>query len=237
MNLTKVVTTAVFVAFFVSAFPSFADEVHFLFLPCRVLDTRNTSIGLVTANTQIEFNVREASTNPGGPQGGASGCAVPKQASGVVLSLIAVTPTGNGHVYLWPADSTQPASSVLNFSGSTTINDSLFVRLADFGEPDEIALKPSTSGAYFVADIVAWVGAADTTMVQGLIIDKQGDTTPPSVQFELEDSARSVICAEPWIDPALCDQYDEQECIAVTGHISPSYSFNKLYVHTITECN
>lgn len=235
MKLLQCFTVCAFLGTLFSL-PSRSDEIHFLNKPCRILDTRNTSVGVVPAYTTLNFNLRFSTSNSLA-QGGESGCSIPDVSTGAIVNLVAVnTSSTSGWVYMWAADTSVPIASALNINSGYASNDGQAVRLAVFNSASEVSIKPAETSAYFVVDIVAWVGAADNTMEKGVVVDKQGATIPPTVTFDIE-AARELLCAEPWIDPELCDQYDVGDCIAVTGHISPDYSFNKMYVHTITGCD
>jgi hypothetical protein len=89
--------------------------------PCRLLDTRS-STALVS---QVPRLIPVAGL-----------CGVPSTARSVVLNITVVTPTGPGHISLWPADLPSPPTSVINFSGGQTRGNNAIVGLATDGGGD-----------------------------------------------------------------------------------------------------
>jgi hypothetical protein len=86
--------------------------------PCRLLDTR-ASTALVSQVLQLV------------PVAGL--CGVPSTARAVVVNITVVSPTGPGHVSLWPADRPDPLTSVINFSVGQTRGNNAVVGLATDG--------------------------------------------------------------------------------------------------------
>lgn len=152
--------------------PSCADEVYFLTefpgggpMPggqCRVLDTRNLG-GPIPNGTEYSFKVRG---QVGGLQGGLNGCGLPIEASGAVLNVVAI-PYGPGHIQVYSlGNSPVGSNSRLNFQlpGAAIANEML-VRL---NQPintlvNEIVIRPSTSSAHLIVDLVGWTGEANPT--------------------------------------------------------------------------
>lgn len=141
-----------------SSLRSTADEIRFLANPCRVMDTRNTTVGQTQS---LSFFVRGL---PGAVQGGDPGCGLPLQASGVVLNLTAAGPLNTGNAVLWPEGSNQPATSSLNFTAATNENDGLLVKLPATGLAADLKVW-SSSPAFWIVDIVAWIEPSTSTLV------------------------------------------------------------------------
>lgn len=145
------------------AAPAMADEV--VPMPsCRVLDTRNTTVGIVAAGTRLDFGVRGT---PGLAQGGQTGCGVPARATGVLLNVVAISPSATGHVLLWPYGTTQPITSALNVTAAATANDGLFGLLAPSTYPPttpDLSLKGSGFAAYYVVDLMGYIEPSVSTL-------------------------------------------------------------------------
>ena len=84
--------------------------------PCRVLDTRSAfRSGAFAPNESRAIYVTERFIIG---QGGAEDCGIPfPEAKGVFINVIAVEPTGtaNNHLTIYPAESTEPTASTLNY--------------------------------------------------------------------------------------------------------------------------
>lgn len=157
-TMVTVVTLLLTVLSSIYPSPSNADEIRFLTNPCRVVDTRNTSVGQ-TAN--MIFFVRGL---PGAVQGGDPGCGLNLAATGVILNLIAVSPSNTGHAILSAQGSPIPGVSSINFSFGTNINNGLLVRLPSTGLVSDLVLT-SSAASYWIVDLVGWTEPSVSTLV------------------------------------------------------------------------
>ena len=90
------------------------DLVYTPVVPCRILDTRNTS-GLLLAGVTRTFTGYTASRFVG--QGGvASNCGVPDGVAALSLNIAAVQPLAAGFIRLWPDNAPMPFASMLNYA-------------------------------------------------------------------------------------------------------------------------
>jgi len=64
----------------------------------------------------------------------------------VALNITVVSPSGAGHVALWPADLPLPTTSVINFAAGQTRGNNAVVGLATDGQGD-LAARASVAGA------------------------------------------------------------------------------------------
>lgn len=108
--------------------------------PCRVLDTRNPP-GLPLASGWTDFVVV------------AGQCGVPLSAKAVSLNVTAVAPTGGGYLSLWPANLSQPGTSVVNFPAGRNRANNAILGLATDGWGD-LAVRSSVAGGGTVHLIV-----------------------------------------------------------------------------------
>lgn len=100
--------------------------------PCRVLDTRDPP-GLPLGSGWTDFVVV------------AGRCGVPWSAKAVSLNITAVDPTGSGHLSFWPANLSQPGTSVVNFPAGRNRANSAILGLATDGWGD-LAVRPFVAG-------------------------------------------------------------------------------------------
>lgn len=141
--------------------PAEAGDVKLLDPPCRLLDTRLTS---VPSAMGYAIKVR-GNPGPGASQGGEPGCGIPTHAEALKLNLIVVSPTTAGHGKLWPDGQPEPVPSSINFTAGETTNDGLIVRLTEWqGQTYDLTWKGSAS-ASIVIDAVGWIAPSVETLV------------------------------------------------------------------------
>lgn len=122
--------------------------------PCRIVDTRVAG-GPLSQGTTRSFNV--SGTSLSGQGGNASGCNIPSTAAAVALSIIAVNPSTGGFLTLWPAGTTKPTASVLNFAKGVTSNTGQTTQVTLAGQP---ALSVFTSATtQIVIDVYGYYEA------------------------------------------------------------------------------
>ena len=110
---------------------------YFAVTPCRAVDTRSGSGGIVSAGGFRGFTIKGV-------------CGVPATAKAVSLNLTVVTPTADGFFSMWPFGGAFPVVSTINFvAGEPAIANGAIVPLA--------AGTPDLNGVYGIA-----VGSATT---------------------------------------------------------------------------
>lgn len=122
-------------------------------VPARLLDTRP---GMATIDGQY------AGTGAVGPTGeldftvtGRAG--IPASGVGaVVLNVAAVSPSAPGYLTVWPAGSTLPFASNLNFTPGAVVQNLV---VAKVGSNGEIAIFNSAGSTHVIADVVGWFSA------------------------------------------------------------------------------
>ena len=73
--------------------------------PCRIVDTRNTSAGMIGASTERDFHVFGDSDTIGDQGGDAAGCLSPPSLGEPLaahINMVAVNPTGKGNLTAFP---------------------------------------------------------------------------------------------------------------------------------------
>ena len=122
--------------------------------PARVLDTRSgagtsdnqfAGAGAIGTGSELDLTV----TGRGG---------VPSSGVGaVVLNIAAVAPSAAGYLTVWPAGSTRPNASNLNFAGGTVVQNLV---IAKVGSNGRVAIYNPTGNTDVVADVVGWFAAS-----------------------------------------------------------------------------
>ncbi len=164
----------------VSGDPVAAAENYFAVAPCRLLDTRNTTI--LTSDQPRLITV-------------AGSCGIPSTAKAVSLNITAVSPTGSGKITLYPGNLTSSWSgerSSLNFAPATSPRaNSAVIQLATdgtgtlgidavvTGSPGQVHLLVDVQG-YFSTDTTPAAGAQGPLGYQTLPICRLVDTRTSS---------------------------------------------------------
>ncbi len=157
-----------------------AAENYFAVAPCRILDTRNTTI--LTSNTPRVINI-------------AGLCGIPSTAKAVSFNATAVSPTGAGKITLYPGNLTASWSgerSTLNIAPATSPrgNDAIIQLATDntgtlginaviAGSPGQVHLVLDVQG-YFSTDTTPAAGAQGPLGFQTLPICRLADTRTSS---------------------------------------------------------
>lgn len=148
-----------------------ADLVYTPVTPCRAFDTRDAG-GVLGPGVPRSFVV--AGTDGFEAQGGkAGGCGVPLgPASAVVVNLVAVGPSGMGHLRAWPADesSVPPMASVLNFgnvSGLNALANGIVLPICDHAGPcaSDLWIQAYGSSTHVVGDVLGYFQKTDLESV------------------------------------------------------------------------
>ncbi len=142
----------------VSGDPVAAAENYFAVAPCRLLDTRNTTI--LTSDQPRLITV-------------AGSCGIPSTAKAVSLNATAVSPTGSGKITLYPGNLTTAwpgAKSSLNFDpASSPRSNSAVIQLAT-DNTGTLGINASVSGSpgqvHLILDVQGYF-SADTTPAAG----------------------------------------------------------------------
>lgn len=86
-------------------------------VPCRILDTRSSAGGILTAGTRQAFKATGGTTDLSSQGGNPGGCGVLSGATAIALNFSATQSAGPGNLraYAWAASATAPTAAVLNF--------------------------------------------------------------------------------------------------------------------------
>jgi hypothetical protein len=135
----------------------YSDEKDLLYTPvtpCRIVDTRKTTAGIIDANTERDFDVY----GPVGDQGGnPAGCRSPGgQPLAVHINMVAVSPTGKGNLQAFPADAGAGAGLSVNYNTiDTNLANAGTVKTITGAGPD-ISVASHFSSAHTVIDVLGY---------------------------------------------------------------------------------
>jgi hypothetical protein len=123
--------------------------------PSRVLDTR---IGYMTSDGKFAgTGVLAAQTSMNLPalgRGGVSSSGV----GAVILNVTVTNPTASGFLTVWPAETSRPLASNLNFSPAQTVANLVIVKVGSTGN---VSIFNSAGTVDVVADVVGWYPSND----------------------------------------------------------------------------
>jgi len=134
--------------------------------PCRVLDTRGASPLL--ANTSRTVPVT-------------GGCAVPSSAASVVANLTIVGPSAAGALVIYPAGSSVPGTSTLNFRAGATRANNAQVLLSSGGSAEFLLAAANGSSANLLVDVVGYFSTnASAFDIGGATVSQHLNNTGPA---------------------------------------------------------
>ena len=115
---------------------------YYAITPCRLADTRSTHPPALLANASRDFDMVGGS------------CAIPADARAVHVVLTAVVPTDFGNLRLYPAGSTVPLASTINFASGQTRANNAVIPLGTGGRISvQCDMPPGSTGrTHFVLD-------------------------------------------------------------------------------------
>jgi subtilisin len=138
-------------------FPSPAGYKTFTVTPCRLVDTRIAG-GPIPANGFRSF----LASGPLSGQGGASTCMVPLgPGKAVHINVVAVTPSGPGHLTIHPYPSPLPLASTINFSSGQTIANGVLIAICDRSTTScsfDFTVTMGPAAADVVIDVTGYLG-------------------------------------------------------------------------------
>ncbi len=141
------------------------DLVYTPITPCRILDTRSTAAGAITANsTRSFYAVNKSDFSIQG--GSASNCGtLGLSATAVAINLTAVTPSGAGYATAYPYGTAQPVAASVNYTAGAIVNNALIVQI-----PNPLSSFDFTvytfAQSHYVADIVGYFAPPLATALQ-----------------------------------------------------------------------
>ena len=106
--------------------------------PCRIVDTRNTSAGIIGASTQRDFHVYGSGSTISAQGGNAAGCSSPLgEPMAAHINMVAVIPTGKGNLQAFPVGAGPGAGLSVNYNAiDTNLANASTIRTISGAGPD-----------------------------------------------------------------------------------------------------
>jgi hypothetical protein len=125
--------------------------------PCRIVDTRNTSAGIIAASTQRDFNVFGSGGTISSQGGTSAGCPSPLgEPLAAHINLVAVDPTGKGNLQAFPLGAGPGAGLIVNYNAiDTNLANAGTVKSVAGGGPD-ITVTSRVSSVHAVIDVLGY---------------------------------------------------------------------------------
>lgn len=139
-----------------------SDLVYTPIQPCRILDTRNTVAGPITANSTRSFvSINQANFTAQG--GSATDCGtLGLTASAVAVNLTAVLPSGAGYATVFPFGTTQPLAASVNYTAGAIVNNGIITQIPSPLTASDFTIYTFAQADY-VADIVGYFAPPQAT--------------------------------------------------------------------------
>lgn len=141
--------------------------------PCRLVDTRQTSI---LDGTTRRFT---AAGNLAAQGGNASGCDIPTHATSIAVNLTGITTTPGGFLRGWAADAVAPNATLLNYAPAINASNMVNIPLCQSqGCSAEFNLRNFVGDVHVVADVLGYYQSPTFAQVSssGAIIASSGVT-------------------------------------------------------------
>jgi hypothetical protein len=144
--------------------PNSADYVPLV--PARVLDTRNSTQGELSAPVGDRQTVAQRVAGVGG---------VPANARAVAINITAVTPSRAGFLTVWPSGRTRPTVSSINFGAGEVVGNFVF---AEVGANGRVSIYNHNGSTDVVFDVVGYfpAGANYTPLTPARVLDTRNST-------------------------------------------------------------
>ena len=146
------------------------DLTFFPLTPCRLVDTRSTSAGILLPGVARDFDAN--GTNLTAQGGSATGCGVVEpDPVAVAVTITAVGPAGPGDLRAWATNGAVPNASVVNYAlpgqGLNLANTTIIPLLQSVGSVNEFTVRADVSAAHVVVDVVGYFDHANLDLPEG----------------------------------------------------------------------
>jgi hypothetical protein len=125
--------------------------------PCRIIDTRKTSAGIIGASTQRDFNVFGSGAVINAQGGNPAGCSSPLgEPLAAHVNMIAVNPTGKGNLEAFPVGAGTGAGLSANYNTINTNLANAGTVKTTAGPGPDITVASNFSSAHIVMDVLGY---------------------------------------------------------------------------------
>jgi hypothetical protein len=175
----------------------FQNESTFIpITPCRILDTRK-GYGKLPAGVRKTIDVRGNEATFVTQGGNPGGCGIPAGAAAIEATVTAID-SGSGFLRAWPANTTQPNATFLNYTSTFNASNTGAITLCGGANAvpclanQDLNLQAFSTSTHLVIDIggyfirqMAAVVAADGTLTDGNRATAAGRVTGQTGRFEV----------------------------------------------------
>ncbi len=146
------------------------DLTFFPLTPCRLVDTRSTTAGILLPGIARDFDANGPNLTAQG--GSATGCGVVEpDPVAVAVTITAVGPAGPGNLRAWATNGAVPNASVVNYAlpgqGLNLANTTIIPLLQSVGSVNEFTVRADVSAAHVVVDVVGYFDHANLDLPTG----------------------------------------------------------------------
>lgn len=158
-----------------------------MIFPERLLDTRTASGGApLAAGATIDLNVETDEA--------------PVEPTAAVLNVTAVSPARSGHVTAFPAGSTRPTASSLNFPAGRTVANLVIVPVTSVGDNQHMVSFHTNASTHLIVDVAGYFGSINNHFVPinpSRVIDTRRDLGLPGPLAPLSTNYENTGTAAP----------------------------------------
>ena len=125
--------------------------------PCRIVDTRKTSAGIINASTQRDFHVLGSAADISAQGGNPAGCIPPLgEPLAAHINIVAVNPTGKGNLQAFPVGAGTGAGLSVNYNTIDTNLANAGTVKTVAGSGADITVASNYSSAHTAIDVLGY---------------------------------------------------------------------------------
>ena len=125
--------------------------------PCKIVDTRNTTAGMIGANDQRDFHVYGSGSTIGAQGGNTAGCLAPLiNPRAAHINMIAVTPTDKGNLRAFPIGASPTAGLSVNYNTIDTNLANAGTVKTIIGSGPDITVASNRASAHTVIEVLGY---------------------------------------------------------------------------------
>jgi hypothetical protein len=156
--------------------------------PCRLVDTRSGAFPAGFGPPNLSPGVERVFDLLNGPCPG-----MPISVAAYSLNITVVTPSGPGHLVIWPTGSTEPTVSSINYTAGQTIANAVIVPAGNSVPIGAVSVKAGVSGTHLLIDINGYFSSQS---VSNFTFDVQNNSSSfVTANFFNSSSSCSGACA------------------------------------------
>jgi Protein of unknown function (DUF1566) len=162
--------------------------------PCRILDTRSATAGILVAGTTRGFSGWSQSSVGLVAQGGSNTyCGIPAstETAAIVVNFTSVSPQTGGYITAYPGDTTQPLAATLNFNAGDIKGNNAVLKLNQTNSGNHFNVY-TTSTMHLVGDVVGYYSKYSTRNVVPLGVMSSDLVYSPVTPCRIMDTRSST---------------------------------------------